>query len=78
MCPQCVNESRQTNRGKPIPNTYGVMLMDSLGQKDLMEGRKKRKDPPTRASTTILRPMGALKSLYKAPERVSGRTAVAL
>ena len=38
-----VNESRETAHGKPIPNTEGVMEMDSLGRKNLMQDRKKRK-----------------------------------
>ena len=46
-CPQCVNMSRQTAHGKPIPDTEGVMEMDSLGQKDLMKDKKKSKDPPS-------------------------------
>ena len=38
-----VNESRETAHGKPIPNTEGVMEMDSLGRKNLMQDREKRK-----------------------------------
>ena len=38
-----VNESLEAAHGKPIPNTEGVMEMDSLGRKNLMQDREKRK-----------------------------------
>jgi hypothetical protein len=50
LCPRCFNESRETDHGKPIPDTEGVTLMTPRGRRNLHRNNKKRKygsQPPS-------------------------------
>jgi hypothetical protein len=50
MCPRCFNESRETDHGKPIPDTEGVTLMTPRGHRNLHRNNKRRKygsQPPS-------------------------------
>ena len=47
LCPRCFNESRETDHGKPIPDTEGVTLMTPHGRRNLHRNSKKRKTGPS-------------------------------